>query len=544
MTGWILKPQNYYSLLLATVLGIIGLSQYKSYGISFDEPYMRFHGAAAVKYVLTQINPGFLTHFSDIPLFQQIPNLISSPDRTHGTIFEFILLSLEVSLGLTQNTQALWEMRHLVTFLYCSSSLIFLFYYLLARFRKVSLALLGVFLVITSPRIFADFFYNSKDAVFLAAFLMATLSVSHLIKKPSIKTAIISGFLTAFAVDIRPMALFIFFLGILFMIRLILINKENIRSLLRITAVYFSTSSCFIYIMWPYLWADPVSRILEVTLKLSRYKWNGFILTNGREMLSTDLPWTYPLLWIGVTLPIAYLLIIATGTTYAIFKFSIGFRSITSWSKDFESDFFVFLCGVTPFVAFQLIGVTLYDGWRHLYFIYPILVINGVMLVAAIWPRSTKLKILKLLTLFCILFSVFSTTYWMFQNRPLQNVYFNQFAGKDIKENWVMDYWGLSNRMALEYILARDYSKEIKLAAGSDMELWRSFKLLDPKDQARVKYVTNFNSADYIITNYRGSKVFDDSNFPSNFFVEHRIWVGNANVSTILRDFKISISDK
>ena len=536
MKSWICKTQNYCALLIATLLGVVGLTQYRSYGISFDEPYMRFHGASAAKYVLTQVNPGFLTKFSDIPLFQQIPDLITSPDRTHGTIFEFILLSLEVSLGLSQNTQALWEMRHLVTFLYCSSSLIVLFYYLQARFRKIPLAFLGLALVITTPRIFADFFYNNKDAVFLAAFLIATISVSNLIKKPSINAALVSGFLTAFAVDVRPMALFIFILGILFMTRLILVNKKEFKSLLSITMVYFSATSCFVYIMWPYLWADPVSRILEVTLKLSRYQWNGSVLTNGREMLSTDLPWTYPLLWIGVTLPVAYLLIISAGTIFAIGKFSKAFHSISSWTKDFECDFFVFLCGVTPFVVFEIIGVTLYDGWRHLYFIYPILAINGVMLMAALWERFTKYKFLKIITFICIVFSISNTVDWMFQNRPLQNVFFNQFAGKDVKENWVMDYWGLSNKVALQYVLARDNSKEIKFAAGSDMELWRSFKLLDSNEQARIGYVTDLNSADYIITNYRGSKVFDDSNFPGNFVVVHRIWVGNANVATILRN--------
>jgi hypothetical protein len=496
---------------------------------------MRFHGASAVKYVLTQINPSLLLHFSDIPLFQQIPDLITSPDRTHGTIFEFILLSVEVALGLSQKTQAMWEMRHLVTYFFCVSSLIVFFHYLLDRYRKVSFALLGIALVFINPRLFADFFYNSKDAVFLAAFLIATINVSYLIKKPSPKRAVVSGFLTAFAVDIRPMALFIFFLGILFMIRLILIDKKYFKKLLGTTTVYILTTSSFIYIMWPYLWANPISRILEVTLNLSRYEWTGFILTGGRELLSTDLPWTYPFSWISVTVPIVYLIIVVSGTAYAIARFSKGVYSISTWSKDFECDFFIFLCGVIPFLVFEIIGVTLYDGWRHLYFIYPILVINGIMLVSVIWESIKSLKFIKFSIMFILFFAVTSTSNWMYQNRPLQNVYFNQVAGKEIKENWLMDYWGLSNRQALEYILARDNSEEINVAAGSNMELWRSIKLLDPNDQARIKYVTNFASAEYIITNYRDSKVFDDSNFPDNFVVNHRFMVGNANVATLLR---------
>ena len=157
------------------------------------------------------------------------------------------------------------------------------------------------------------------------------------------------------------------------------------------------------------------------------------------------------------------------------------------------------------------------------------------MFTVATYERIRFFKFLKLTFSFFLLFAISSTSLWMFENRPLQNIYFNQFAGKDIKENWLMDYWGLSNRKALEYIVTRDNSSNIKVASGSDMELWRSIKLLNLKDQARISYVANIESANYIITNYRGSKVFDDSNFPSNFRVEHRFWVGNANVATILR---------
>ena len=58
---------------------------------------------------------------------------------------------------------------------------------------------------------------------------------------------------------------------------------------------------------------------------------------------------------------------------------------------------------------------------------------------------------MKIISIFTFLI-IFKNFYWMYSNHPFQNVYFNILAGKKFNERFEMDYWGISNKNALEYI--------------------------------------------------------------------------------------------
>ena len=52
-----------------------------------------------------------------------------------------------------------------------------------------------------------------------------------------------------------------------------------------------------------------------------------------------------------------------------------------------------------------------------------------------------------------ILILILPTGIWMYKNHPFQYVYFNFLAGKNFNEKFEMDYYGVSNKNALEYII-------------------------------------------------------------------------------------------
>ena len=52
--------------------------------------------------------------------------------------------------------------------------------------------------------------------------------------------------------------------------------------------------------------------------------------------------------------------------------------------------------------------------------------------------------------IFLILF--LPTSFWIYKNHPNQNVFFNVLAGKHFDQKFEMDYWGNSNKAALEFI--------------------------------------------------------------------------------------------
>ena len=89
----------------------------------------------------------------------------------------------------------------------------------------------------------------------------------------------------------------------------------------------------------------------------------------------------------------------------------------------------------------------------------------------------------------------------MIKDHPHQNVYFNFLAGKDIQTKFELDYWGLSNKQALEYILKNDNKNVLKIGSAGSISLENSKQILSPLDKDRISISKNTES-DYIIDNY------------------------------------------
>ena len=70
-----------------------------------------------------------------------------------------------------------------------------------------------------------------------------------------------------------------------------------------------------------------------------------------------------------------------------------------------------------------------------------------------------------------------------------------------------MDYWGVSNRSALEFILNSTRLDNIKVAAISWTSLENTLLILEKKERDRIKIVHDINEADYLIDNYRKKSI-------------------------------------
>jgi hypothetical protein len=108
----------------------------------------------------------------------------------------------------------------------------------------------------------------------------------------------------------------------------------------------------------------------------------------------------------------------------------------------------------------------------------------------------------------------------MIKNHPHQMVYFNHLAGNDVGNKFEIDYWGLSNRTAIEHIAKNDLRNIIKIAGESNTRLQYTFYILNDSIKKRFKIV-NYKEADYIISVYndetrrkdllkKGLKIFNE----------------------------------
>ena len=125
----------------------------------------------------------------------------------------------------------------------------------------------------------------------------------------------------------------------------------------------------------------------------------------------------------------------------------------------------------------------------------------------------------------------------MINNHPYQNVYFNVLAGKKVQTKFELDYWGLSNKQALEYILENDIKDVIRIGSAGPISLENSKQILNPFDKNRISISENIKS-DYIIDNYinwYGKYKKSRHELPNNFKLYKEIFVSGKRIISIYK---------
>ena len=125
----------------------------------------------------------------------------------------------------------------------------------------------------------------------------------------------------------------------------------------------------------------------------------------------------------------------------------------------------------------------------------------------------------------------------MVRTHPYQYAYFNFLAGKNVERNFEVDYWGLSNKQALEYILKNDSKSVIKIGSAGSISLDNSKQILSSLEKNRIVISKNLES-DYIIDNYinwYGAYKKKRHEIPNNFKIYKEIFVSGKRIISIYK---------
>ena len=124
---------------------------------------------------------------------------------------------------------------------------------------------------------------------------------------------------------------------------------------------------------------------------------------------------------------------------------------------------FILMALVVPIIAFCILKPSLFNGWRHFYFIFPfILILSGFIL-----NFFEKKIILKQLMILIVVINTILIRPWNFKNNPHQYIFFN-LPSKKFAKNFELDYWGVSNLEALKYLLNMNTSERIHITNLED----------------------------------------------------------------------------
>jgi hypothetical protein len=180
----------------------------------------------------------------------------------------------------------------------------------------------------------------------------------------------------------------------------------------------------------------------------------------------------------------------------------------------------------------------MYDGWRHLFFVYPALIylagigMETVVTYAAARFGDARRRMVNTVATAALLLCLTPVVAFMVANHPFEHLYFNRFAGRDmaeIKQRFELDYWGLSYRKALEYIVRSDSSPVIRIQVPNFPGRVNAL-MLQPGDRFRLQYVPRDAEADYFVTNYRSHP--ENYPYPREVF---SVRVGNASIASVFR---------
>jgi hypothetical protein len=229
------------------------------------------------------------------------------------------------------------------------------------------------------------------------------------------------------------------------------------------------------------------------------------VLFFGHFQNASDLPWYYIPAWIGITTPVLYSVLFIIGATFILYRLFKHPMMCLYDDKDRKQAVVLGLF-LGPVMAVIVLKSVLYDGWRQMFFIYPFFLmisLHGVEVVRS-WIAENTGKGRRLVEVCClciITVSLIYTTLTMVEMHPYQNVYFNVLAGRNVEKRFELDYWGLSYRQALEYILRNEKDKEIRIAVANAAAK-RSRDILGAEDRKRIKF-SSATEAKYFVSNYR-----------------------------------------
>lgn len=498
---------------------ITGLFIFKDYGMAWDEYVQRRIGLVAWGSLFSSSSN--LNYYMDV-------------DKYYGVIFEVFLVLIEKLLKLN-DLRNIYLMRHLCNFLFFYGGVFF--FYLLCNhiFSNWKLCITGCLFLVLSPRIFAHSFYNSKDIPFLSMFIISIYTLVIFLDKKTLYTALLHTMTCAVLIDIRIVGIIIIFLTVVFLFIdyfIVKTVKVNIAPFLFITLL-----PLFIILFWPFLWKNPVFNFLTVFKAMSNFPWEGEVLYAGKYIKATEIPWHYIPQWIIITTPIFYIVSFLAGTLASLISF---FKSPLNFYINKKFILLFILWFFVPLSAVIILKSVLYDAWRQMFFIYPAFILLALQGLSVSYDyiknyfTEHRRKIIFAVFIFIIFLSMIDILYFMISCHPYQDLYFNIFAGRSmerIKYRFEMDYWGLSYREALEYIVENDNRSNIKLCISNYGGIV-NFNILKEEDRKRLTVVGNSWEADYFLSNYR-SHPWD---YTYDYFDEiYSRKIGNAKIVVIYK---------
>jgi len=518
-------------------LFVVGIYSFDEYGVSFDEESYRDNALIDYNFI-----KNIFFNYGSINFRETFNEYFLKAGKFSS--FFYIIVFFTNDLVKDYNNIDLYKIAHLLNFSIFILACYCFFKIVLIRFKSKIYSYLAVLILFTTPRIFAESFFNNRDIYYLSINLINLYFVQKIFLKLNFKNILIYSLISALCINMRLFGLINFFLVFIFLL-LELENKISIKKLIINLILIFFLTIFFLILISPYYWLDPFTNFIK-------YYFTDFIITGniritnlflGNLYSSQNTIWYYYIVWIFFTIPIFFLSLYISGFfSKMIFFFQRLLKLIPNhnlWINKSEMfdlyitiSLIIFLFGVSRFSPVNL------DGWRHVYFLYPLMVINIFYLLDLL---IKKYRFLYFICLIFLSFNIIFNFYWIKKNHPYQFVYFNSLNQIFTDKKFDLDYWGVTNYQAYKFVLNDSKFTKSSVGTVSYNNLLPNYSILKDDEKNLIYFNTPQENPDYLIDNYRlGYKVFktNKSLFLHNYKVVYEIIVNGNVISTVYKKKK------
>jgi len=333
------------------------------------------------------------------------------------------------------------------------------------------------------PRLFAEAHYNSKDVFFLCMGVFVLWALAGSIQKVKFPWA--ACMLAGMASTVRLAGIF-YFIPVLW---ILLHYKYDLK---RIYALFLGVFIFLVswYVTYPAVWKSPFGSFIGILRYINDNPWPSPTMLAGKLIPPVNVPAYYVFLWMLLTLPLVHIVLFLAGL----------YKSIKLFKGSVLIQYVIILFLITS-LYLLVQRPTLYNGWRHVYFMFiPVVFIMGLFIDSYV----SRIQLKNIVILFALL------PVFLLFNIEHDYVYFNSLKKIWKPGSFSMDYWGISTRDALEKCHVDSQNKKVYTFTET---IWLNKYIVADKVSQNIQSVSTADSADLLLVLNREGK-FDNYNLP------------------------------
>jgi hypothetical protein len=421
-----------FGLLAAASLVVMACISF-DYGITWDEPIQDRYGELVYRYFRSGFTDRSALNFVNLYLY--------------GGLFEALCAIAEKVSPFTR-----YDTRHLLNSIVGWLGMVYA-----ARIGGLLMgpraAFLTLLLLLLSPHYFGHCMNNSKDVPFATGYVASLYYLLRIdgrypFMTPALSAKIALAIASAIAVRFGGLLLIVYLWLLIAVLTaasgrwrpadvLAMIVRTGLVS---VAALLLGTLFC------PWALQQPFVRPFQALRALSQFPAERFrVLFDGQSLSAAHLPSSYLPTMFAITTPITILLLaLASPTAVGAMRPADRFRYLLLW-----------LALLFPPLYVILTHAPVYDGLRHLLFIYPLLVILAGIAAEFLvrWVSGQPRR--RWFALAAIVVGLWDPLRFSLLNHPNQIAYFNGLVGgvPGAFQRYDIDYMGNSAKQALEWLL-------------------------------------------------------------------------------------------